>query len=313
MNAMSKAPEKELTRLDELATEARAYSEALVMNIFQLGRVFMEAKPMAPPGQWRSWLQANSGMDVRLAQQAMQTYVRFGDRPALAGVQKSKLFKMLALPEERVDDFVEDHDLQAMTAREVEAAVRKVRDEMQTMVDAERAARRAAEQRVQTPKESEPPPELLEQLREKDEKLRLQKEEYLRLHAAGKAALDETNRLRRENARLQSEIEEQNELLVETQAQYDRAQADLLNAQSAIARGDAERSVTDVLTLDVFAAAVRQFVGSCARLPHMGKVFAGMAIAEYEQYEELLMAIEGWARETRRAMDTISGEVIGGE
>lgn len=315
MNEMTHAPEKELTRLDMLASEARAYSEALVMNIFQLGRIFIEAKPMVPRGSWEAWLQQNSGMDVRLAQQAMQTYMKFGDRPALAGVQKSKLLKMLALPDEKVDEFVAENDLKAMTAREVEAAVRRARQEMQTVIDAEREARIAAERRAETKAAAEPetPAAVLDELRHKEELLQAQKQENQRLVSASREALNELQQLRRENRLLQSEVAEQGELLQEAQAQYDRAQNELLNVQSNIARGDAERDVCDALTLDAFSAAVRQFVGTCARMPHMGRTFAGMTMAEYSGFDELLRTIESWARDARSALETIESEAVTGD
>ena len=114
--------------------------------------------------------------------------------------------------------------------------------------------------------------------------------------------------MQRENARMQQELKEQGELLEETQEQYNRAQAELLNAQSAIARGDAERTPASELTLEAFESAVRSFVGAVARMPHMHRAFSAMDGDTREEYNQLLSTVESWAKGAREALDTFSGE-----
>ena len=97
-------------------------------------------------------------------------------------------------------------------------------------------------------------------------------------------------------------------MLEETQEQYNRAQAELLNAQSAIARGDAERTPASELTLEAFESAVRSFIGAVARMPHMQRAFANMGLATREEYDQLLSTVESWAKGAREAINTCSGE-----
>ena len=84
----------------------------------------------------------------------------------------------------------------------------------------------------------------------------------------------------------------------------------MLNLQSTVAKGDAERTPCDELTADTFAAAVRQFIGTCARMPHMGRTFGMMRPEEYHVYDELLRTVEGWAKDARKALDTIGYEEV---
>ena len=80
------------------------------------------------------------------------------------------------------------------------------------------------------------------------------------------------------------------------------------NLQSAQARGDAEHDLGDELTLDIFSAAVREFVGLCARMPYMARSFAAMGTKERDGYESLLQTMEGWCAGSRRALDSYSAE-----
>ena len=312
MNEIANTQQAGLTPIAVLAEEARIYSESMAMNMLNLGRVFTEAKKQVAHGEWGDWVQRYSGMSVRSAQQLMAIYSRFGDKPAFAGVEKSKMYKMLALPEGTEEAFAEKNDLSAMTSREVEEAVKRVREQANEEIRRERAARKAAEERAEelSARPPEVPEEVSAALKSKDAMIEQQKQELERIAATGRDSVAEANRLRSDNNRLRRELNENAELLEETQQECNRAQAELLNLQSTVAKGDAERTPCDELTADTFAAAVRQFIGTCARMPHMGRTFGMMRPEEYHVYDELLRTVEGWAKDARKALDTIGYEEV---
>jgi regulator of replication initiation timing len=154
------------------------------------------------------------------------------------------------------------------------------------------------------------PEEVLEKLKSQEDCIARQEEELARAAENGQIALDENQRLRKENSRLQDEIAEQEELINDAQSQYDQMRNELLTLQSTAAKGDAERIPADELTAENFAAAVRQFVGSCARMPHMARTFATMSLSERNAYEELLCTVESWAQGARKAMESIHVEEV---
>ena len=312
MNEIANTQQTGLTPIAVLAEEARIYSESMAMNMLNLGRVFTEAKKQVAHGEWGDWVQRYSGMSARSAQQLMAIYSRFGDKPAFAGVEKSKMYKMLALPEGTEEAFAEKNDLSVMTSREVEEAVKRVREQANEEIRRERAARKAAEERAEelSVRPPEVPEEVSAALKSKDAMIEQQKQELERIAATGRDSVAEANRLRSDNNRLRRELNENAELLEETQQECNRAQAELLNLQSTVAKGDAERTPCDELTADTFAAAVRQFIGTCARMPHMGRTFGMMRPEEYHVYDELLRTVEGWAKDARKALDTIGYEEV---
>ena len=300
----------ELTRLDVLASEARIYSENLASNMIRLGRVFAEAKPLVKHGEWQNWLRENSGMSVRAAQNLMEIHNRFGNNPAFDGIQKSKLFKMLSLPEGTEEKFIAENNIDEMSARQVEAAVKQTRAEMQGEIERERALREDAEKRADAlaNRPFELPDEVAHSIEKKDELIKRQSDELKRLAEMGKETIEEAARLRKLNLELKRDMDDQAEILRDVQEECNRAQAELLNAQSTIAKGESDHVPTDELTADDFAAAVRQFIGVCARMPHMARTFAAMDEREKDVFNELLLTVESWATASRTAIDTYSAE-----
>lgn len=307
MTELANTETQEISVLDGLAMQARTLRMNINMNMWQLARVFTEAKEIIPHGQFGKWVEENADVSERTAQDMMAAYKRFGGKPQFEGLGQAKTFKLLPLPAGTEEKFMEEHDVSAMTTREVQEAVKKAREEAQAEIDRERKARMDAERRAEEAESRPPeiPPELTDELAKN-------RAEVERLAAVGNEALAEQRRLSKENADLQREIRERDDLLAEQQEDINRAQQELLNVQSAIAKGDAERVPADQLTPDAFASAVRAFIGTVARLPHMRMVFASMPYDQKQEYSVLLETVEKWAEDSRKALEAtmIDGTVI---
>lgn len=309
MNDLTEHRTQDIANLDVLASQARIYAESAAGNMLQLGRVLLEAKEIVPHGGFKGWVEQNVGVSMRWAEICMGGYTRYGDNPDYAALGTSKLQIMLALPEGMQDEFMQDNDVQDMTAREVREAVRKARAEAKAEADAEiekeRKARRAAEARAEqlAARPEEIPDEIVDDLRRKGQEIE-------RLGAQAKEALTIANELRRENAGLRQDIKDQEMLLEQTQSLYDQAQADLLDAKSELARGDADRAPSEELTAEVFQRAVNAFVGTCCRMPQMRRAFSAMPPAERSAYETALETVENWAAGARAALESYALEAI---
>lgn len=329
MNEVANTSANLPSTLDRLAAEAQMFVQNAALNLLHLGRVLTDAKPLVPHGEWAGWVKQNAKMSLRTAQQYMQAYAEFGLNSRIVELGTSKVLKLLPMPEEEREKLLEENDVSSMTTRELDDAIRRQRDtilrerdrlreearaEVRAEIDAEREARLAAERRAEEAENRPPevPEELVEQLREHKETIARQKDEIKRLADVGSESIAEQRRLIQENNGLKRDLKEQAEDLEAMQTEYSRAQNELLNMQSQLARGDAERVPSDELTVDVFASAVRQFIGTCARMPHMGATFSTMTLADKNDYDVLLKTIEGWARDARKALNAtaIEGMVI---
>lgn len=280
----------ELSTLDSLALQARIVVQNMSMNMLELGRILCEAKPLVPHGEWGDWVKTNTSFGKRTAEQFMQSYKKFGLDPEIAALGTTKTLKLLPLTDDEREDLLSNNDVPSMSTRQLDDAIKeqkaKLLKEARAEVQAEFAKTQAEKQQIQK--------DLQDAVKNSEEAFR------------------DKDMLQRENIRLKQELKERDELLEEQQADYNRAQEELLNVKSSIAKGDAERIPSDRLTAETFGSAVRAFIGTCARMPQMGNVFSSMEQPEREDFDELLRTIESWAKDSRKALDTmiVDGEVI---
>lgn len=297
MNEMATTQQGNLILLDTLAAEARTYAENAIINMFNLGRVLSIAKDMLPHGEFSGWVEQNVGISQRYGEHYINCYKAYGNKPEFAKIGKSKLIKMLALPEGKQDEFVATHDVENMSVREVDAAVKAAREEARREIEQERGARRRAEALAEAlaSRPAEIPEEIAEELRRKDA-------DIARLTHQAKDAVDANLELRRENTRLKRDNDEAEALLTQTQTLYDQAQRELHSAKSAIAREEEAAPAAIEFTLEAFDAAVGEFMRACARLPYMGSAFSVMEHTQRAGFESLLQIVEGWCASSREAI-----------
>ena len=150
---------------------------------------------------------------------------------------------------------MEENDIGAMSARELDAAIRRQREQIEAearaevekerremeeiarrqreeietgariQIEKERRARFDAERRAQEAEARDPaiPDEVTETLKANQIRIRNQEEEIHRLSRMTQEALNERRRLETENRSLQKDIRDRDELLEDQQAEIDRA------------------------------------------------------------------------------------------
>lgn len=110
--------------IEQIEGEIIVLRDQVAHNSILIGRKLIEAKALVLGGRWQEWVETNIQFSYRTAARLMQVAEKFSDVSALAGVETTKVYALLALPDDQVEDFVAEHDLAGMTSREVEAAVR---------------------------------------------------------------------------------------------------------------------------------------------------------------------------------------------
>ena len=113
--------------------------------ILTIGRCRTEAKQAIPHGEWLPWLNERVEFSERTARRFMKLYRECSNRPALADLGASKALMLLALPDSERDQFMEDHNVIDMSARQLEQAI-KDRDEARKAAETAQAEASAAEQ-----------------------------------------------------------------------------------------------------------------------------------------------------------------------
>lgn len=121
--------------LEIIGAEIRTFTASMVNNIIEIGRRMVEAKDMLPYGQFGDWIKANTGYSRSTANNFMRIYQEYGSRQgslfgatleneqAFGKLTYTKALALLDVPAEDREQFVEDHDVENMSTRELQAAI----------------------------------------------------------------------------------------------------------------------------------------------------------------------------------------------
>ena len=122
----------------EIRTLHRQAQRMILGYAIEIGRRLTEAKEMLPHGQWGDWLKTEVEFSQSTAQNFMRIFAEYGDsQTSLFGDAKSQTLgnlpythalKLLAVPAEEREEFVEEHHVDELSSRELEKLIRE-RDE----------------------------------------------------------------------------------------------------------------------------------------------------------------------------------------
>lgn len=130
----------------------------VVRSVVEVGRRLCEAKSMLPHGQWGPWLRDEVGFSKSTAQNYMKIFEEYSadqltldgavaNSQTLGNLSYTKALKLLALPAEEREEFVEKNDVEHMSTRELDRAI-KERDEARQSAEAERERAEQAEKQA---------------------------------------------------------------------------------------------------------------------------------------------------------------------
>ncbi len=315
--------------LVEAAAEIRGYYQTVKLSYLQIGKKLCEIKDRFEHGEWENFLETNTKMSVRGAQQCMQAYKTYGFDTRYIEIGQSKGIELLPLPEAEREKLMKDNDVSHMSVRELKRKIQEVREEEQRKareaVEVERTngqiqlakATAAAEAEKQSAlarmreemegrereivREPVADPALVEEL----EKTRAEME---RLADTNRAMMDNAREWAREKAEMQAELDENNDIIREQQTALNDAQCELLNLKSAANRGEEHLPGGEEMSLDTLQRAVREFMGWVVAMPQMHGTFARMTEKERLRYREQVDTVLSWAADTIKALETVDAE-----
>lgn len=127
--------------LEVIGAEIRALTASMLGNVIEIGRRMVEAKELLPHGEFGPWIKENTGYSNSTANNFMRLFLEYGNKQSslfgaevenfqtFGNLSYTKALALLSLPsEEEREEFVETHDVESMSTRELQAAIRE-RDE----------------------------------------------------------------------------------------------------------------------------------------------------------------------------------------
>lgn len=229
-------------------------------NSIEIGKRLCEAKEMVPHGEWGTWLERNVDYKQSTANKLMKIYEQYGaaqgelwgasaKSETFTNLTYSKALALLAVPEEEREEFVEKNDVENMSTRELQEAI-KARDEAEEKLQKEkaaadervRAAQRQAESvmeeldklkdEVKNSKDKKELEKLKSQLKDAKDKLKahenLHSTQMEEVEVVQKQNQEEINRLKAELAAAEAKESEPSE---EMQAEIERLKEQLKKAE----------------------------------------------------------------------------------
>ncbi len=102
----------------------------------EIGRRLVEAKDLVPHGEWGNWLEQSLDYSKSTANNLMKIYEEYGtDRANLLGktsnlqalgdLSYTQAVALLGIPRDEREQFVEEHDLENMSTRELQQAIKE--------------------------------------------------------------------------------------------------------------------------------------------------------------------------------------------
>lgn len=116
----------------EVTRDIRIKTGQFLMDAIEIGRLLFEAKSMVGPGGWMQYVAEELPFSHSWANNYMRLYKElggeqislFGNSQALANLSPTQALELLALPAEERDEFVQTHDVENMSTRELHQAIR---------------------------------------------------------------------------------------------------------------------------------------------------------------------------------------------
>lgn len=117
--------------LEQVTQGIRMLSGQVVIHYCQIGKLLVEAKAMVGHGEWGGYLTNELGYKSSTANSLMQLYNEYGEfgpNPQTFGnLDKSKAIALLQLPAGEREEFAENHDVEAMSVRDLKAEISAVK------------------------------------------------------------------------------------------------------------------------------------------------------------------------------------------
>jgi hypothetical protein len=112
----------------EAAAEIRGYYNNAKLCYLQIGKKLTEIKDQFEHGEWQNFIETNTDMSIRGAQQCMQAYQEYGFDTRYIEIGSSKGIQLLPMPKEEREKLMAENDVKGMSVRELKKKIQEMRE-----------------------------------------------------------------------------------------------------------------------------------------------------------------------------------------
>lgn len=123
-------------QITDVTRDIRIKTSQFLLDAIEIGRLLLEAKALVPHGEWTQYVEKELPFSQSWANNYMRLYKEYGgmqlsmfsNSQATAKLSPTQALELLALPAHEREEFMETHDVEHMSTRELHQAIRE-RDE----------------------------------------------------------------------------------------------------------------------------------------------------------------------------------------
>ncbi|MDF2591379.1 MAG: hypothetical protein K0S75_845 [Clostridia bacterium] len=146
---INRTPELIAAEINNIKNQTR---KMVLYNSIEIGRRLTEAKQLVSHGEWGGWLEASVDYSQRTASNLMRIFEEYGadqltllgdnsKSQALANLSYTQAVALLGVPEEEREEFVGKHDIDNMSTRELQQAIKERDEAVKKLKDAIQTAK----------------------------------------------------------------------------------------------------------------------------------------------------------------------------
>jgi len=291
----------------------------VLYNAIEIGRRLVEAKSMVPHGEWGKWLEEQVNYSQSTANNFMRLFREYGSEqisllgdanlknPIFSRLSYSQAVALLALPEGEREKFVQENDIENMSTRELQAAIKAREDAEKKLNDAlqreDELRKKVDEYQAAINKEKEAQKEAQAKVEELKSRIKQLKEEI-----ENKEPGPEVN-LELEREKIRSELAEQMKKDLEAERKKLQAEKDAISKEietrdkrikelevKAATGANEDTQLFKVLfdqTVQAFDKLLKQLAKIEASDPEMGSRYVGAVVKALEKMQEQLTKDRG--------------------
>ena len=123
-------------QISDVTRDIRAKTGEFLRAAIEIGRLLFEAKALVEPGGWSKYIEEELPFSHSWANNYMKLYTEFGsdqtslfgDSQAYMNLRPSQALEIIRLPEGEREEFMETHDVENMSSRQLKAAIDELKE-----------------------------------------------------------------------------------------------------------------------------------------------------------------------------------------
>jgi myosin heavy subunit len=273
----------------------------MVCYIIEIGRRLREAKEMLPHGEWGNWLKDKVQYSQSTADNYMKIFDEYGaDQISFFGLAKSqtlgnlpytKALKLLALPSDERESFVEENNVAELSVRDLDRLIEE-KKKAEAERDAEKARAEALEkEKAELESAREESAELETKIAELSEKLDKATEAKKKSDAKLKELKENPSIPDEVLDRIKSEVERDSKAFAEQKLSEAQAKAEKEDAIKEI-KEQLEKAQLDKKEADLRAKLSEERLAEAEKKARMSSPEAAIFKVRFEEAQKALSAVD---------------------